>query len=374
MNAATAGAPPAASAAPRPAIRVSPVDVEGVRARAQLEIDEFLARRTVLLSDISPDLAPLTGAVTQLMTTGKRLRAAFCYWGWRGAGREDAPGLIAAAASLELFHAAALVHDDVMDDSDTRRGHETVHRRFERLHSQQGLRGLAERHGTAAAILAGNLCQTWADEMLAGCGLPEASVRRGRRVFDLMRTQVVGGQYLDVLQQALGTADPHRLSTVLRYKSAKYTVEHPLLLGGALADAPPALLVSYSAFGLPLGEAFQLRDDVLGVFGDPVRTGKPDSDDLRDGKRTQLVSLAEKRASRAQRRILAVHLGDPDLDDDAAASLRTVLLDTGAVAEVERSIARLTRHACRALDTAPLDPTAREVLSELAAAATTRTA
>jgi geranylgeranyl diphosphate synthase type I len=374
VDAATATAATGAASSPRFALKGSPVDIEGVRARAQLEIDEFLSRRTALLTDISTDLEPLTGAVSQLMTSGKRLRAAFCYWGWRGTGRDDTPGLIAAAASLELFHAAALVHDDVMDDSDTRRGHETVHRRFERLHGQQGLRGLAERHGTAAAILAGNLCQTWADEMLAGCGLPEASVRRGRRVFDLMRTQVVGGQYLDVLQQALGAADPHRLRTVLRYKSAKYTVEHPLLLGGALADAPPALLASYSAFGLPLGEAFQLRDDMLGVFGDPVRTGKPDTDDLRDGKRTRLVSLAEQRATRPQGRILAAHLGDPDLDDDAAAALRTVLLDTGAVAEVERTITRLTGQACRALDAALLDPTAREVLSDLATAATTRVA
>jgi geranylgeranyl diphosphate synthase type I len=199
-------------------------------------------------------------------------------------------------------------------------------------------------------------------------------VLRGRHVFDLMRTQVVGGQFLDVLQQAHGSADSNRMRTITRYKSAKYTVEHPLLLGGALADASPALLAAYSSFGLPLGEAFQLRDDVLGVFGDPVRTGKPDTDDLRDGKRTQLVAIAEQRATRSQQRVLERHLGNPLLDDTGAADVRLVLLDTGAVTEVERAIARLTRQACSALDAAPLDPKARGVLSGLTAAATTRVA
>jgi geranylgeranyl diphosphate synthase type I len=353
---------------------MSPVDAEDVRVRVQSAIDDFLDGRTALLTDISGDLAPLGEAITDLMASGKRLRAAFCYWAWRGTGREDTPGLIRAATALELFHAAALVHDDVMDDSDTRRGRETVHRRFERLHDQQRLRGLAARHGVAAAILAGNLCQSWADEMLAGCGLPAASVQRGRMVFDLMRTQVVGGQYLDVLQQAQGSADPQRMRTITRYKSAKYTVEHPLLLGGALADASPALSAAYSRFGLPLGEAFQLRDDVLGVFGDPVRTGKPDTDDLRDGKRTQLVAIAEQRATRSQQRVLAQHLGNPQLDDAGAADVRLVMLDTGSVAEVERTIARLTQQACAALDDAPLDPTAHQVLAGLTAAATTRVA
>jgi geranylgeranyl diphosphate synthase type I len=362
------------AAAPVVDARLSPVDVEDVRVRVQIAIDDFLAGRTAVLTEISTDLEPLTDALADLMTSGKRLRAAFCYWGWRGTGREDAPGLVSAATALELFHAAALVHDDVMDDSDTRRGRETVHRRFERLHDQQHLRGLATRHGVAAAILAGNLCQSWADEMLAGCGLPPEAVLRGRHVFDLMRTQVVGGQFLDVLQQAHGSADSNRMRTITRYKSAKYTVEHPLLLGGALADASPALLAAYSRFGLPLGEAFQLRDDVLGVFGDPVRTGKPDTDDLRDGKRTQLVAIAEQRATRSQQRVLERHLGNPLLDDTGAADVRLVLLDTGAVTEVERAIARLTRQACSALDAAPLDPKARGVLSGLTAAATTRVA
>jgi geranylgeranyl diphosphate synthase type I len=362
------------SAPPVVDARRSPVDVEDLRVRVQITIDDFMADRTAMLTAISTDLDPLSDALLDLMSSGKRLRAAFCYWAWRGTGREDVPGLVSAATALELFHAAALVHDDVMDDSDTRRGRETVHRRFERLHGQQRLRGLAARHGVAAAILAGNLCQSWADEMLAGCGLPAGALHRGRPVFDLMRTQVVGGQFLDVLQQAHGAADPHRLRTITRYKSAKYTVEHPVLLGGALADASPALLAAYSRFGLPLGEAFQLRDDVLGVFGDPVRTGKPDTDDLRDGKRTQLVAVAERRATRSQERVLRQHLGNPQLDDSGAAELRRVLLDTGAVHEVERSITRLTSQACSALDAASLDPTARDVLAGLTAAATTRVA
>jgi len=354
----------------------APLDAEDLRSRVQKVLDDFLARQADVLEVVSLDLAPMAEAVGDLLHGGKRLRPAFCYWGWRGAGRPDRQEIVRAATGLELFQAAALIHDDVMDGSDTRRGMPAVHRRFAELHRGSSWSGSPERFGEAAAILIGDLCLSWADELLTSSGLPGDALQRGRPVFDLMRTQLMGGQYLDMLEQALGgtpqggTAE--RARTVIRYKSAKYSIEHPLLLGGSLADAPRSLLDAYSAYGLPLGEAFQLRDDVLGVFGDPAETGKPAGDDLREGKRTLLIAYALERATPAQAATVRRHLGDPRLDPHGVQALREVVVDTGALDRVEWLVAELVEQAQGALARADVTPEARTVLEGLVLAATAR--
>ena len=375
-DARTAGPTPRAS---RPAtgsgadVPASPLDAEGVRDRVQKTLDDFVARQAAVLEDVSVELVPLTDALTDLLRGGKRLRPAFCSWGWRGAGGPDLPAIIDAAAALELFQAAALIHDDVMDDSDTRRGLPAAHLRFAELHRGNAWLGDPEDYGVAAAILLGDLCLSWSDELLMASGLPLDQLSCGRAVFDVMRTQLMGGQYLDMLEQARGGGSVERARTVIRYKSAKYTIEHPLLLGGTLAGAPPEVLAAYSAFGLPLGEAFQLRDDVLGVFGDPAETGKPAGDDLREGKRTVLIAEAQREATPAQAAALRRPLGDPHLGVAGIQTLREVITDTGALDRVEALIDELTVQAVGACDGAPVDEPARATFRRLAVAATTRT-
>ncbi len=263
-----------------------------------------------------------------------------------------------------------------MDDSDTRRGRPAVHRRFAQLHRGSGWHGDTERYGMAGAVLAGDLCLSWSDETLATCGLPTESIARGRVVFDRMRTELMAGQYLDMLEQATaGETDDDPVASalnVIRFKSAKYTIEHPLLMGGTLAGAPRSLLAAYSCYGLPLGEAFQLRDDLLGVFGDPAETGKPAGDDLREGKRTVLVALALQRATPAQAGQVRRLLGDPGLGTEGVATLREILLETGAADRVEALIAADVDAATAALATADVDTDAREVLEGLVLAATSR--
>jgi geranylgeranyl diphosphate synthase type I len=354
-------------------------DVEDLRARVQGVLDDVLAHQAGVLHAVSPDLDPLVEAAADLNRGGKRLRPAFCYWGWRGAGGPadgpDGAAIVRAATGLELFQAAALVHDDVMDDSDTRRGMPAIHRRFAEVHRAESWLGTPDRYGQAAAILLGDLCLSWSDELLTGSGLDETALARGRPVFDRMRTELMGGQYLDMLEQARpgSPADAaERARRVIRYKSAKYTIEHPLLLGGALAGGTPQLLASYSAFGLPLGEAFQLRDDVLGVFGDPEQTGKPAGDDLREGKRTVLIAFTMEKASPRQRALMGRHLGDPHMDAESVEALRDVIVETGALAEVERLVDSLVAEAAAALDTSPVAEPARGVLDQLISAATAR--
>src|SRR5688572_2910645 len=254
------------------------------------------------LAPLGPDAARLLAEARASVGGGKRFRAAFCYWGFR-AVQPDVAGenaVLRACAALELLHASALVHDDLMDASDTRRGRPATHRGFEAEHRADGWRGDAEQYGAAAAILLGDLLLSWADELLRRCGLDRDRVGPALDVFDLCRSEVIAGQFLDVSVQARGRASVDDAMTVLRYKSAKYSIERPLHVGAALAGAPQAAITALSGFGLPLGEAFQLRDDLLGVFGDPATTGKPAGDDLVEGKRTVLVALALEAALAAE--------------------------------------------------------------------------
>ena len=350
---------------------MSALDRCDLRARVQKALDDFLRAHLPRLEHVSEELAPLGDALVELVAGGKRLRPAFCFWGHRAAGGSDTDALVVAAAALELFQACAIVHDDVMDDSDTRRGRPAVHRRFAAMHRAEDWHGSPEAFGSGSAILLGDLCLSWSDQMLrssAHPGLPDALP-----VYDEMRSELMGGQYLDLLEQARGGGSVERALRVARWKSAKYTIEKPLHLGARLAGAPPEVLDALSAYGLPLGEAFQLRDDVLGVFGDPSVTGKPAGDDLREGKRTALVAMALERADPAQASVVRRHLGDPHLDAGGVEALREVLSATGAVTRVEAMIDALMTQAGEALQAAPLEAEARQVLSELAVAATART-
>jgi geranylgeranyl diphosphate synthase, type I len=349
------------------------VERAALRQRVDKALAVFLADRRAWLTATDKALVPVADAIEAfVLRGGKRLRPAFAYWGFRGAGGADSDQVVATVASLELVHASALIHDDLMDRSDTRRGEPSVHRRFAGHHRAQGWVGDADGFGESAALLLGDLCLVWSDELLQTGGLDAQVVARGRPVFDEMRTEVTVGQYLDVLSQASGDTSVERAGTVARLKSAKYTVERPLLLGAALAGAPDDLEAAYSAYGLPLGEAFQLRDDMLGVFGDPAQTGKPAGDDLREGKRTYLVAAAFESAGPAGRELLRRLLGDPDLDPAGVEALRAVIVASGAAARTERRITALTDAALAALDRDTVNPEAHQVLVDLAIAATRR--
>ncbi len=349
------------------------VDHAAVRTRIDEVLRDYLTRQRRDLLAIDPELSLLCDTVeTLVLRGGKRLRPLFGYWAYRAAGGVDRDEVLAALAALELVQASALIHDDVMDDSDTRRGEPAAHRRFAGVHGDNGWSGDPDAFGAASAILLGDLCLAWSDELLHGCGLDAASVDRARPVFDAMRTELIVGQYLDVLTQATGETSVQRATKVARYKSAKYTVERPMLLGAALAAAGPEIHAAYSAFGVPLGEAFQLRDDVLGVFGDPARTGKPAGDDLREGKRTYLVAAAYEAATVGDRAALGAGLGDPALDRAGVDQLREIIEVTGALDRTEQRITELTGQALAALSGVELTGAGRQALVDLAAAATQR--
>jgi geranylgeranyl diphosphate synthase type I len=280
--------------------------------------------------------------------------------------------VVHAIGALELIQACALVHDDLMDASATRRGRPTVHVDFARRHADAAWRGRPARFGAAAAILLGDLALVWADDMLRGAGLPADAAARAVVPWEAMRTEVLGGQYLDVFVQSTGDTSTRAALQVDRYKTAAYTVERPLHLGGAIAGAHPDLIACYRRFGADIGVAFQLRDDLLGVFGDPAVTGKPAGDDLREGKRTLLLALAIERAGPTAVAVIEEAVGDPDLSDESLDRVRNLLVELGAVQAVEQRIASLTGSALDALSMGAVAEPAASRLADLAVAATRR--
>ena len=357
----------------------SPLDAARLRERVQVCVDATLAHQSKVLAEVGPDTQDLLGAVGRLLTGGKRLRAAFLFWGYRAAGQPDSDALVRVATAMEFFQAAALIHDDVMDDSDTRRGMPAAHRSLAARHEREAWSGDATRFGVAGAILAGNLCLNWTEELYATSGLPQEHLDRARGVFDTMRTQLMGGQFLDVVESARswdGVSSEERIERaerVIRFKSAKYTVEHPLLIGATAGGVDADDLAALSQYGLDLGQAFQLRDDLLGVFGDPAATGKPAGDDLREGKRTVLVAHALAGADEQGCALIESRLGDPTLDAAVVGQLRDAIVASGAVDAVEAEIARLAGTARMALkSTRTLAPESLDVLDRLIDSATAR--
>ncbi len=376
-----AGAAPRAASGPAREQAGGSPDDTGLTAAIEAALTTYLDGRTADAATIDPVFGEATEALAAfVLGGGKRIRPTFAWWGWRGAGgaveSPEAIAVLRAISALELIQACALIHDDLMDASATRRGRPTVHVEFARKHAAAQWRGQPARFGAAAAILLGDLALSWADDMLHAAGLSPDAERRAAPPWRAMRTEVLGGQYLDVLHQATGDTSARAALQIDRYKTAAYTVERPLHLGAAVADAPPELVSAYRRFGADIGVAFQLRDDLLGVFGDPSVTGKPAGDDLREGKRTLLVALAveraEQRGLQAAREAIVEAVGDPKLDAEGVDRMRGLLTELGAVQAVEQRIAALTGSALDALSAADVAEPAASQLAELAVTATRR--
>ena len=319
------------------------------------------------------DAAALVSAAERTLRGGKRLRARFCHAGWASVaslhGNTVEPGsLWDACAALEIFQSAALVHDDLIDNSDTRRGRPAAHRAFETAHAQQGLE---RRPGSVRPVVrsAARRSPGGLERRSAGVRASPASRHADavRAEYARMRRDVTIGQFLDIAEESAWSVNDdadhaERALRVVSLKAARYSVEQPLLIGAALAGADQAQRTALRAFGHPLGMAFQLRDDVLGVFGDERVTGKPAGDDLREGKRTLLIAWTREALAAPGRRLVDELLGDPQLTPDQIASLQATIAESGALARVERLIADYAADGEAALSGAPLDAEALELL------------
>ena len=348
-----------------------------VREAIQEELSSYLTLQREYLSSIGSELIPVCDALESfLLDGGKRLRPLFAYAGFLAAGKNPTKADIRAFTSLELLQACALIHDDLMDKSDTRRGKPAIHRHFENLHQSQAMHGLSEQFGEAAAVLLGDLALVWSDHMLHTSGISSDSLLSALSVHDEMRIELMAGQYLDVREAGEKNPSVDRSLRIARYKSGKYTIERPLHLGASLAISEPThrkeLSLILSSYGLPLGEAFQLRDDLLGIFGNPETTGKPAGDDIREGKRTVLMAMTFERSSESAKDKLNQLLGNENLTSSDIDAARTLIIESGSVKVVEDLIEGLLSSALKAAASDEISPLAKEILVFLANSATRR--
>ena len=352
-------------------------ELVSVREQVQAALATYLSQARSHLTTIGSQLSPVCDGLEEfILDGGKRLRPLFAYAGHKAAGKDVGASEIKAFASLEFLQACALIHDDLMDASDTRRGKPAMHRRFENLHQEQALAGLSEQFGAAAAILLGDLALVQADHMLHTSGISSDQLLDALVVHDEMRIELMAGQYLDVREAGEKSHNVERSLRIARFKSGKYSIERPLHLGATIALRDPAvrtpLTWRLSEYGLPLGEAFQLRDDLLGIFGDPAVTGKPAGDDLREGKRTVLMAMAMERTTDAGRSELTKYLGSAELTSEIIEKLRGIINESGAVESIEGLIEKLTFDALTASRSHEIAADSHELLAALAASATAR--
>jgi geranylgeranyl diphosphate synthase type I len=339
-----------------------PAFLAQLASEVEAHLDSVIATEQARWARVNPGLSvPFTEMRSLVLGGGKRLRPAFCEWGALAAGGCSRELVVRTGAALELLHAFALFHDDIMDGSSTRRGEKTTHTRHAEIHRAEKLDGDAQRYGDGVGILVGDLTYVYADELMAD------TPRRVRALWSELRIEVNIGQYLDIVGSAHRERSLTAARQIYRYKTAKYTVERPMHLGALLAepDLPEVVLDQLSAVGLPLGEAFQMRDDVLGVFGEPSVTGKPVGDDLREGKPTALLALATERANATQRHVLD-NVGRPDVDAATIVQIQNVITDTGALADTEARITDLTNESVAHLDALSISDDVRSRFLDLA--------
>ncbi|MCH9668729.1 MAG: polyprenyl synthetase family protein [Actinomycetia bacterium] len=345
---------------------------DDIRIAVQSHLNEFVVRqcRTDLGAarvDVADEI--LSGFVDG----GKYVRSTFMYLGWLcGAGPDDSA--LRASASLELFHAFALMQDDVMDESVLRRGRPAAHVLFSRWHRDRALTGASARFGESAAVLLGDLCLVWAGKMLRDSGIGADALARVWPRYDDMRIELAIGQFADLVNDAHAFPTLDEVLDVLRRKSGNYTVRRPLEIGAAMSGCPPEIVDALGDYGAAIGEAFQLRDDLLGVFGSPTVTGKSVGTDLAAQKATSVVVAAHHLADSALRRQLAELMSTPQLSSAEIEHWQTLITVSGAVQWIEQLIdERLTR-ALGFLDAVEIPDTTRVALVDMAAICTERVA
>lgn len=350
-------------------------DLVSLRKAIEAELANFVASENEKLVEVDSQLLLVAKALGEyILQGGKRIRPIFALVGFIGAGGKINENIVKATASLELLQACALIHDDLIDGSNNRRGRPSIHKAFEKYHLDNKSSGSSTNFGAAAAVLLGDLALVWSDKCIHESGIETDSQLAVNAIHDAMRIEIMAGQYLDVLEQTMSNTSVERALKIARFKSGKYTIERPLHFGAALATPKklPEILNIYSEYGLPLGEAFQMRDDLLGVFGDPSETGKPAGDDLREGKRTALIAYAYDRSEDSSRKLLDSLLGKPDLNQSEIDSLRAVITDCGAKIHVEDLIEKLAETALDAIEREEITSTAQKMLIELVSIATKR--
>lgn len=291
----------------------------------------YLSEKRQQAKEINPEIVVLVDEIIRFTENGgKRVRPAFMYSGYIAAGGQAQEAILFASLSVELLHTFALMHDDIIDNSDLRRGELTTHKAFEAYHKTRKLKGNKKEFGLSSAILAGDLAFSFAEEILTTAPFPQERIRRARYFFDQMKIQVIYGEYLDVLGGYKDSLTEDEVLQVLEYKTAKYTVERPLHIGAMLAGSDYQTLETFSRYGIPFGQAFQMQDDIVGTFGTEEEIGKPADSDIKEGKKTLLLTKAYEKADKNQLKVLNRVVGKKGATKEDIAKVKQIMEKTGA--------------------------------------------
>jgi geranylgeranyl diphosphate synthase type I len=337
--------------------------------KGQLEpfLDAYFDAKIDEASKIHPEAVVLSEGVRRFIRNGgKRVRPAFAYSAYVASGGRSLEAILYASAALEVLHAWALIHDDIIDNANLRRGKPSVHKVFEDFHRKRALSGSAGKFGTDAAILVGDLALTFADELLNTAPFPAERIRRAKEYYDLMKKQVILGEYLDVVAPLKKQITERDLLTILEYKTAKYTVERPMHIGAVLAGAEEDTLRVFSSYAIPLGQAFQIQDDIMGTFSNEAKIGKPVDSDIKEGKRTLLVLKAYEFSKGAEKRLLDTVLGNQSAGEAEIEAARQIMRESGALEYSQELAYKLIKKAKGAILQAKLVEEGREYLLQAA--------
>ncbi|HEX7456729.1 MAG TPA: polyprenyl synthetase family protein [Candidatus Nanoarchaeia archaeon] len=337
--------------------------------KSQLEpfLDAYFDHKISEASKVHPEAVVLSEGVRRFVRNGgKRVRPAFAYCAYVASGGRSLEAILYASAALEVLHAWALIHDDIIDNANIRRGKPSVHKVFEDFHRKRGFRGNAENFGVYAAILVGDLAFSYADELLNTAPFPAGRIRRAKEYYDLMKKQVIFGEYLDVVAPLKKQITERDLLTILEYKTAKYTIERPTHIGAILAGAEEDILQVFSSYAIPLGQAFQIQDDIMGTFSSEEKIGKPVDSDIKEGKRTLLVLKAYEYSKRAERKFLDKVLGNQLAGEAEIENVRQIIRECGALEYSQELAYKLIKKAKGAILQAKLVEEGREYLLQAA--------
>lgn len=342
-----------------------PPELVALREQVDAAFSALLNELDDRLVGLHPRAVPLGDELRRFSTGGKRLRPTLLLLGHQVAGRSP-EGMLGPALALELVHTCALLHDDLIDDATDRRGRPAAHVAFSRQHDEAGWDGDGAHYGMSSALLLGDLAHVWADELFDRADIEAQHAREARAVFATMREEVTVGQFLDVTAAVTRAEGTSGALDVANLKSARYSVARPLEIGAVLATGRSELADGLFRFGVPLGQAFQLRDDVLGVFGDEATTGKSAVSDLVEGKRTWLLAASLERLPREEAEDVESLLGDPSIDGAGVATIRRAMVESGGLAATEEKIDDLVGLAVEELERLPVEDGARSTLRSLA--------
>jgi len=340
--------------------------LDNYKRLVEKELDLFFKDKLEKADKIDPSSKQMIELLKEFtLRGGKRLRAALVYYGYRCFSNKNLKEIIKASVTMELIQSYLLIHDDIIDNDDLRRNGPTLHISYKNIAKRKYKKIDSNHFGLSMAILAGDICAAFANEIMAKLKIKEKNKIQALNVLNHSLHHVIYGQVLDVLSE-LRIITNKDIEKIHRLKTATYTIESPLHIGALLAGAKQKHLKTLSNYAIPLGKAFQIKDDILGMFGEKEKVGKPVGSDIKEGKKNLLILKALESATPAQRQAIEEALGNQDLTKNQLNQVRAIVIKTGSLSYSQNLAKNLVKKAKSAIKSAKFRPVGKNFLLKIA--------